>query len=202
MEETHNLCNIDTVHMEEMYYEDEMVRLASEISLMDDLDFEWDPCNHEEARYKISYFEEIVDEHLAMTENFFDNCGVSGDPISEARIKDIFSVTESNLNEIDCREKLVQNPSVMSISSLRGSNSTENMDKFSQYRENYDNSHLSRLTFASKKERSVGDTITTIRAKLRWYQKKIVQQIESSNEVLGIEYCYLLFYKLKIYLFL
>ncbi|KAJ1444152.1 hypothetical protein B484DRAFT_388928, partial [Ochromonadaceae sp. CCMP2298] len=45
-------------------YEEEMIRLASEISLMDDNDLEWDPDRLDDVVDKVKYFEEILDEHI------------------------------------------------------------------------------------------------------------------------------------------
>ena len=155
-------------------YEEEMVRLASDISLMEESDLHWNPCNLDEGREKIKIIENIVDEHL-ISDNNINTDGVDSEPISSAQIRDIFGINDN---------KTVQKgslPQLSSNSNLRERDSTDSFDRYSMF------SQGGCDTPSGRKEISK-DTIISIRWKLKWYQKHIVNQIEETHEVYKIYY--------------
>ena len=160
-------------------YEEEMIRLASEMSLMEDFELDWDPFNLEEAREKIKSIDELVEESLS-TEPFSEpvSSRVNSEPISSAQIRELFALTD---NPTTNKSNKTGTP-VVSYNIQTYRDSTDSLDRYSQF-SGVETPHMSRRPSNVKKDAPSKDTILSIRWKLRWYQKKIVNQIEETHEV-------------------
>jgi hypothetical protein len=153
-------------------YEEDMVRLASEMSLMEDSDMDFDPYHLDEARDKIKQIESIVDEHLISDQADTTPDAVDSEPISSAQIREIFAVTEVRMSSKGSTPLLNQNSG-----SYRERDSADSI--FSAFSMGQDTP----LSGAKKKESMQKDTVISLRWKLQWYQKKVVHQIEETHEV-------------------
>ena len=165
-------------------YEDEMIKLASEMSLMEDFDLDWDPYNLEDARDKIKLMEELVDESLLSDGQFPEPQSnvVDSEPISSAQIREIFALSDnSHSNKTPGKST----PSALGGYNLNGyRDSTDSLDHFNPFLNGVETPvHLSRRPSALNKNGSNKETVLSIRWKLRWYQKKIVHQIQETHEV-------------------
>lgn len=169
-------------------YEDEMIKLASEMSLMEDFDLEWDAYNLEDGREKIKQMEELVDESLLSADHFHEppNNRVDSTPISKAQILDIFALSNSSTTNTSTKTPGKSTTPTGASYNLTGyRDSTDSLDRYSQFSQGVETPvHLSRRPSALRKDgTSNKDTVLSIRWKLRWYQKKIVDQIERTHEV-------------------
>lgn len=165
-------------------YEDEMIKLASEMSLMEDFDLDWDPYNLEDAREKIKLMEELVNESLLSDGQFPEPQSnvVDSEPISSAQIREIFALSDnSHSNKTPGKST----PSALGGYNLNGyRDSTDSLDHFNPFFNGVETPvHLSRRPSALNKNGSNKETVLSIRWKLRWYQKKIVHQIQETHEV-------------------
>lgn len=154
-------------------YEEDMVRLASEMSLMEDADMDFDPYNLEDARDRIKQIETIVDEHLISDQVDTTTDALDSEPISNAQIREIFAVTEVRLSSKGSTPQLNNS----GAQSYRERDSTDSI--FSAFSLGPDTP----LSGGKKKEQMQKDTVISLRWKLQWYQKKVVQQIEDTHEV-------------------
>lgn len=164
-------------------YEEEMIRLASEISLMDEGDLEWNPYNLEAARDKVKCIEDLVDEHLLAADHAFDSTPLSVDsePISNAQIRDIFALNDT---KPVARGSAPALNTANNYSNMAYRDSTDSLDRYSMYSHGQDTPvQLSRRPSGIRRDPAARDTIASIRGKLRWYQKKIVGLIEESHDV-------------------
>lgn len=211
-------------------YEEEMIRLASEISLVETIahendfedDFGWGPTTLIETEEEIRQIEEFVDEHLTGCEsvhdfndeddnnNIFDRESHSfGDPLSNDLIADIFHVQK----KVPLSKKGASPGNTPRVMFDDGSHSfrSESTDfasprsTFSGFPNTprtpaaYDakpqtsssslvaredaNIDSHRGSTGRDRDQQIKDTVATISGKLKWYQNKIAQTIETTNEV-------------------
>lgn len=187
-------------------YEEEMIRLASDMSLAEnfadeyDEELDWNPRNLDVTKETIRMFEEIVDEHITSerlsgeNRNYFEDYG---EPISDSQIKDIFL-----LNEVAPSERNQSVGSYNSDSSIHShliaaatNNSFAPKPATSSPGMTFHRDLQNRRPSGRGREQKIKDTVQTISGKLKWYQNKIVQTIESTSEVskpLGL--CYMSLY--------
>jgi hypothetical protein len=168
----------------EDYFEEEL-RLAEEMSFLDEYDLYWDPANLGETKDRVKMYEDIVDEQLLVTEPSFalnnrpsgivSKFSVEDDsvPLPDSQIRDLF------FSSLDSSEKLGSNDDSVKFS---GDNTGRNNIDYSPT--------LSERRSASK-EQKLKETVHSICRSLRWYQSKIVKQIESTSEV---SFFFLLFF--------
>lgn len=72
-------------------YEEEMVRLAAQISLMDEYDLDWDPRNLDLARDKIKLFEDIIDELVVRKDSAKTAGSVDPEPMTDSQVQELFA---------------------------------------------------------------------------------------------------------------
>lgn len=176
-------------------YEDEMIKLASEMSLMEDFDLEWDAYNLEDGKEKIKQMEELVDESLLSADHFHEPLSnrVDSTPISKAQILEIFALPDNNHTSAKTPGKSTTPTHGASYNLTGYRDSTDSLDRYSQFSQGVETPlHLSRRPSALRKDGASKDTVLSIRWKLRWYQKKIVDQIERTHEVRA-DYVHVLF---------
>jgi hypothetical protein len=147
--------------------DDEVIRLVEEISFQDEYSLSWDPTHLEDTFDRVKMYENIVNEHLISLDGRLDDYAT---PISDSQIRDIFF---SSLDSEENSSKLISN--IDASSKLVGPASPTNSEKKS-----------------FSKDQKLKETVDSIRRSLRWYQNKIVQQIESTNEVSVLIFHYLL----------
>lgn len=158
-------------------FDDEMVRLAAEMSLMDDTEMDFNPYDLEDTRKKIKKIENMVDEHLIADQvGTLTSPAVTSDPISNAQIREIFAVTEVRL-------------------SSKGSAPQLSLDKRPSFRERDSSESLfSVLSLGApdlpdvtgtppRNQHDRDETIASLRWKLKWFQNKISRQIQRTHEV-------------------
>lgn len=156
-------------------YDDETMRMAAELSLMEDMDF--NPCNLEEAKRKIKQLEQLVDEHILADQIDTSPKALDSDPISTAQIREIFAVTEVRLaSKNSAPQRGLSNDSAFRDSSDSIFSALSHGPP--------DLSLQDPWTMGSRSEgNSQKDTITSITWKLKWYQKKLTEQIQQTQEV-------------------
>jgi hypothetical protein len=155
-------------------YDDEMMSLAAEMSLMEDAELDFDPHKLEDTREKIKDLEKLVDEHLIADQLESSPRVLDSQPISSAQIREIFAVTG------------VQMPSKGSTPQPGTSyNDRDSESLFSALSEGVPALSLREpTTTPAKVKRPIQkDTIASVTWKLKWYQKKLVHQIEQTHEV-------------------
>ena len=190
--------------------EEEMVRLAAEMSLMDDWDMDWNPHQLEEVQDKLQHYEDVVDEHLTTADNI---CDGYGEPLTDAQIKDIFGIADNSggngggsggrgrgqrdgasggatppLTNLDMRSSSGSpNPLVMRLSdSEANALGLMGLDEAESLRASITSaaSGVERgVRSRRSKQARIKDSVATIRGKIRWFQKKIVHEIGNTHEV-------------------
>lgn len=164
-------------------YEEEMVRLAAEMSLMDVGDLEWDPYNLEAARDKVKNIEELVDEQLVAADNTFDSTPAFSQPISNSQIRDIFALNDT----MPKGSSPALNTALQDSLAFRDRDSTDSLDRYSLYSHGHETPvQLSRRPSGIRRDPGARDTIASLKTKLRWYQKKIVGLIQETHEVCSV----------------
>jgi hypothetical protein len=177
-------------------YEEEMMRLASEISMVENLselddfdrELEWNPQNLDETEETIRIFEEIVDEHLICSENanYIESSEDEGfgEPLSAAQMKDIYMMND-NSNDFDTQSNKSAASSYSDSFSPRSSafGSAVKSEAHSRVNSTKKDQNFNRRPSGRGRDQKIKDTVTTISSKLRWYQNKIAQTIESTSEV-------------------
>lgn len=158
----------------ENHYEEEMIRLAEEMSLLDEYNLSWDPRNLDDTKDRVKIYEEIVDGHLGVNEDVLQDFS-SSSPISELQIREMFGQypTEAAGNVLDER---VSTTSLSSFS--HHTNDLGGVLDLMQPHPRIERRHTTR-----GREQMIQDSVHSICRSLRWYQNKIVKEIESSKEV-------------------
>lgn len=139
-------------------FEEEMVKLAEEMSLLEECDLTWNSNNLDETKERLRAYEDIVDEHLGLREREYVEED-DGAPISDSQLKALFF----GQSEDDF--------SPPSRSGRRGTSSRRTSEH-----------NMSRNSTRGG-EQKIKDTVNTICRSLRWYQTKIVNEIETTSEV-------------------
>jgi hypothetical protein len=161
--------------------EDEMVRFAAELSLMEDADLEWDPYNLESMNDKINQFEHVVDEHiLTLDPKALDHLtkkgklALSSEPISDAQINDIFGINRHS-----------SGGAASATPRLSNRDSADSFDRLSLFSLNafQDTPGPLNRQPSSMRNQTFKETAISIKHKIGWYQQKIIRQIEESQEV-------------------
>ena len=154
-------------------YEQEMIRLAEEISLLDEYQLTWDPSNLNDTKDRVKIYEEIVDGHLGLHDGILQD-NRSGSPISDLQIREIFGYPVES--HVTTEERI----STTSLSSFSQPNSDIGGIETQL---NPHHRRLDRRPTTRGREQMIKETVHSICRSLRWYQNKIVRQIESSKEV-------------------
>lgn len=179
-------------------YEEEMVRVVTEMSLMDDFDLEFDPSRLDIVADKLQLYQDLVDQHLTTADNICLN-GFD-EPISDAQIKDIFGIDTAAPAYSTAADPAAAPPGdpgeadfvdgadgadddlhgeELSLGGFESRGPTSELSAAAR-----DVSHKRRLTSESlANSNNIQNLVTTIGGKLRWYQKKIVDQISGTTTV-------------------
>lgn len=83
--------------IEENY--DEMVRLAEEISLLDEFNLHWNPNNLDEVFHQVSLFEQKLNDLMGVGDSIKE---IDQQPLSDAHIKELFGVDTNGF--VDSKE--------------------------------------------------------------------------------------------------
>lgn len=171
-------------------YEEEMIQLASNMSLADtftddfDEELHWNPRNLDVTKETIRLFEEIVDEQFTAERLSLENGGnyieEYGEPISDSAIKDMFFIPSDRNQSVGSYNSDSSTHSHLLAahqSGLKGPTSPTGPSSMHQ------RDHINRRPSGRGREQKIKDTVQSISGKLKWYQNKIVQTIESTNEV-------------------
>jgi hypothetical protein len=158
------------------YFEEEL-RLAEEMSFLDEYDLYWDPANLSDTAGRVKMYEDIVNEQLLVLEpsltlnnrqsGIVSKFSVEDDsvPLPDSQIRDLF------FSSLDSSEKLGSNDDSVKFSADNaGRNNMDYSPTLSERR-------------SASKEQKLKETVHSICRSLRWYQNKIVKQIESTSEV-------------------
>ena len=173
-------------------YEEEMIQLASNMSLADtfsdDLydELHWNPRNLEDTKETIRMFEEIVDEQFTAERLSLENGGNYmedyGEPISDSQIKDIFFVPPDRNQSVGSYNSDSSTHSQLLAAAAGQGFASKNVASPSGSSPHH-RDLINRRPSGRGREQKIKDTVQSISGKLKWYQNKIVQTIESTNEV-------------------
>ena len=154
--------------------EEEMIRLAEEMSLLDEYKLTWDPRNLDDTKDRVKIYEEIVDGHY---DGLLQDMR-SDSPLSEQQIRDIFGYdTVTGSHVMGPTEDRTSTTSLSSYSQpLSELGGFDTMPSRSQR-------PVERRPTVRGREQMIQDTVHSVCRSLRWYQEKIVKEIESSKEV-------------------
>lgn len=70
-------------------FEDEMIRLAEEMSLLDEFNLHWNPSNLDEVFHQIGSFEQKINDLMGMSDI---NREIEQQPLSDVHIKELFGL--------------------------------------------------------------------------------------------------------------
>lgn len=130
--------------------EEEMVRLAEEMSLIDEFDLQFNPQNLGETKGRLKFYEDIVDEHLGLRDREGELFYPDG-RVSDSQLKTLFYPNDEDFGSHASSRK---GPTIKPTRiSSRG------------------------------REQKIKDTVGAICRSLKWYQTKILNEIEKSSEV-------------------
>lgn len=169
--------------------EEEMIQLASNMSLADtfseDLDDElhWNPRNLDVTKETIRMLEEIVDEQFTAERLSLETGGYYledyGEPMTDSQIKDMFGVSHDRNQSVGSYNSDSSTHSqLLAAAAGFGAKVTPPAGPSPHHRE-----LVNRRPSGRGREQKIKDTVQSISGKLKWYQNKIVQTIESTNEV-------------------
>jgi hypothetical protein len=152
--------------------EEEMVKLAEEMSLMDEFDLKFNPDNLNDTKYRLRVYEDIVDEHLGIKDREDED---SGCPITDSQVRVLFYGNDGD-------DFFSRGSSVASISNRKEKDSS---------RRSSDRLFQPRRMSSRGREQKIKDTVQAICRSLKWYQSKIVSEIEATSEVITLLLCHL-----------
>lgn len=151
--------------LEDEGFEEEL-RVAEEMSFLDEYDLYFDPTHLEDTKDRVKMYEDIVDEQLLIldTKTEDDNA-----PLRDSQIRDLFGFSSS----LDSEKMLAGGTAPRSADENNRNNNPKSSDFSPVFLERR----------SASKEQKLKETVDSICRSLRWYQNKIVKQIESTSEV-------------------
>lgn len=176
----------------EEYFE-EQLRLAEEMSFIDEYELTWDPTDLSDTKDRVKRYEDIVNEQLFILDKFIIEEDET-QPIPDSQIKDLFFQSLDSNDPSSTGGGGARNSHKLSLSDdshhnhhhihHRGSGGEIQLDYSPTFSERRSGSGLNAANNStSNKEMKLKETVDSIRRSLRWYQNKIVKQIESTSEV-------------------
>lgn len=154
--------------LEDEGFEEEL-RVAEEMSFLDEYDLFFDPTHLEDTKDRVKMYEDIVDEQLLILDTKGDDDNA---PLRDSQIRDLFGFSSS----LDSDKMLAGGTAPPQPRGDDGNNRITGPKP-----PDYSPTFLERRSMS--KEQKLKETVDSICRSLRWYQNKIVKQIESTSEV-------------------